>query len=231
MNGTSLKKIMKNNEGKIVMTKLEQYLLEHIKQNNESIVQLEAYAKEKRIPIMDPISIHFLMQMIRMKQPKQILEIGTAIGYSAIRMHDAYPETTITTIERNDDLYNQSLKNIKQFNKQQNIRVIHGDALNVLQSLANDEKKPIFDLIFIDAAKAQYKRFFKLVEPMLNDNGVIISDNVLFQGLVVENNTSHKRLSKLANKVAEYNKWLTQLENYSTSIVPIGDGIAISMRI
>lgn len=213
------------------MTKLEQYLLNHLSETDESIVQLETYAKLERVPIMDPVSMNFLMQMIRLKKPKHILEIGTAIGYSALRMSEAYPAAKIVTIERNEQFYHEAIKNIKQFNKEETINVIYGDALKKLTHIANSEQKPLFDFVFIDAAKAQYKRFFKLVQPLLAEDGVVISDNILFRGLVVDNKTSEKRLSKLAEKINKYNKWLIQLEGFSTSIVPIGDGIAITVRI
>lgn len=213
------------------MTKLEQYLFEHIKERHDSIVKLETYAQHERIPIMDPVSINFLMQLVRLYKPKHILEIGTAIGYSALRMSEAYPETKITTIERNDRFYQEALINIKQFQKEDSINVIHGDALTVVKDFITHDEQPVFDFVFIDAAKAQYKRFFKLAEKLLTDDGVIISDNVLFKGLVVDNKGTQKRLSKLANKVRKYNKWLTERDDYETSIVPIGDGVAISVRI
>lgn len=213
------------------MTKLEQYLLEHIKERSHSIAELETYAQHEHIPIMDPVSINFLMQLIRIHKPKHILEIGTAIGYSALRMHEAYPETKITTIERNDHFYQQALSNIKQFKKENHIKIVHGDALTVINDYITKQDQLLFDFVFIDAAKAQYKRFFTLAEQLLTKNGVIVSDNVLFKGLVVDNKGAQKRLNKLANKVRKYNKWLSERDDFATSIVPIGDGVAISTRI
>lgn len=213
------------------MAKLTHYLLEHVRERSEPIKQLEKYAEEHRIPIMDPVSIDFLMQLIRIKKPKWILEIGTAIGYSALRMSEAFPEAKITTIERDDHLYDLSLKHIKQLGKEEAIKVLHGDALNVLSDLASSKKKTLYDVVFIDAAKAQYQRFFELVKPILADNALVVSDNILFKGLVVNSNSESKRLNNLAGKIRHYNKWLTELEGFNTSIVPIGDGIAISVRI
>src|SRR5699024_9023137 len=152
------------------MAKLTHYLLEHVQERSESIKELENYAQEHQIPIMDPVSIEFLMQLIRIKKPKQILEIGTAIGYSALRMSEAFPEAKITTIERDDKLYDLSLKHIKQLGKEEAIQVLHGDALDVLSELASSTKYPLYDVVFIDAAKAQYQRFFELARPILANN-------------------------------------------------------------
>lgn len=187
---------------------------------------LEQEAKEEKVPIMEPESMNLVKQLIRLKKPMFILEIGTAIGYSALEMLDAYPEATIITIERNDERYNQARHNIHIQEKADQIHIIHGDALEVLTEL--DEYK--FDVIFIDAAKGQYKRFFELVQPLLNDEALIISDNVLFKGYVTGESQVHQRYKKLAKKIHEYNIWLTEQTNYNTSIIPIGDGVAVSLK-
>lgn len=213
------------------MANLEQYLLSHLKDSNESMKRLEIYAKQERIPIMDPVSINFLMQLVRLYKPKHILEIGTAIGYSALKMHKAYPNTKITTIERNERFYNKALHNINEFNKEDVIHVIYGDALSVLKNFTEQNEHDKFDFVFIDAAKAKYKDFFKLAEKLLTDQGVIISDNILFKGLVAESKEAPKRLKQLATKIKKYNKWLSERNDFATSFVPIGDGVAISVRI
>src|SRR5699024_7778116 len=119
--------------------------------------------------------------------------------------------------------------NIRALNKSSQIDVILGDALDVLDQLTKANEKS-YDFIFIDAAKGQYRRFFEYASDLLEKDGVIISDNVLFQGLVYNEDQSNKRLANLASKVASYNKWLTELDDYTTSIVPIGDGVAITVK-
>jgi predicted O-methyltransferase YrrM len=208
--------------------KTNQYLHEMLPVESEWVLDLKRQAAADHIPIMDAVSMHFLMQLIRIHKPLSILEIGTAIGYSALRMHEACPESHITTIERDDVRFVQADDNIKRQQKQQQIRVIHGDALEVLHGTA-DIGAP-FDMIFIDAAKGQYQRFFELASPLLAKNGLIISDNVLFRGLVADPGFGTDRLTKIAGKIRSYNTWLTCHPEYTTSIVPVGDGVAISIK-
>lgn len=207
---------------------LKKYLINTLPQDEEWVLEIEQQAKNENIPIMDRLSMNFLMQLIRIYKPRRILEIGTAIGYSALRMLEACPSTTILSIEQDNYRYEQAIKHIQLQNKQEDIKVIHGDALEELVQLPRDEA---FDFIFIDAAKGQYKRFFELAHPLLNNNGIILSDNVLFKGYIVDSKKAPPKFEKIADKVKEYNQWLIQLSHYNTTIVPIGDGIAISYKV
>lgn len=204
------------------------YLTDVLPEKADWIKGIEKQAKQGNVPIMDAVSVHFLMQLIRLHQPARILEIGTAIGYSALRMQEAYPAAKIITIERDEQHFKQAINNIEAQNKQDNIHVIFGNALDELEKLAVDNEQ--FDTIFIDAAKGQYKCFFDLSIPLLKDNGLIISDNVLFRGLVANPNAESRRLNKLAGKIRDYNEWLINHPGFTTSIVPIGDGVAISLK-
>jgi len=204
------------------------YLTNLIPENKAWIQTLEAQANRENVPIMDQLSIKFLCQIVRMMQPSHILEIGTGIGYSALRMLDAYPKTTIVSVERDKNRFSQAKDIIKTHQKQNNIKVIHGEALEVLQQL-NDENYS-FDFIFIDAAKAHYKSFFQRADKLLTNQGVIASDNVLFRGYVKEPEQAPRRLKNIAKKMAQFNEWLMNHSSYTTSIVPIGDGIAISFK-
>lgn len=207
---------------------LKEYLSKTLPLEADWVKEIEQQAKQDNVPIMDSLSIHFLMQLIRLHKPKRILEIGTAIGYSALRMHEAYPKTTIVTIERDDKRVQQAMENFKKQNQQDSIQVIHGDALDELNHLATINQR--FDVIFIDAAKGQYKRFFELSSPLLEENGLIISDNVLFRGYVAHSNQANPRLEKIADKIRLYNEWLINHPDFTSSIVPIGDGVAISLK-
>jgi predicted O-methyltransferase YrrM len=204
------------------------YLIKHLPKSEEWVRDLEEKAKVDRIPIMDPIGINFLMQLIRLNKPQRILEIGTAIGYSALRMNEAYPEASITSIERDEIRYQQAVENIAKLGKVDNIQLIYGDALEELVHLA--EAEHAFDCVFIDAAKGQYMKFFELAVPLLSKNGFIISDNVLFRGYVMDPTFEHPRYTKMVEKIRVYNEWLANHPMFFTTILPIGDGVAISYR-
>ncbi|SDK52351.1 O-methyltransferase [Sediminibacillus albus] len=206
---------------------LEQYLTGTLPANQEWVDKLEHYAQQHQIPIMEPLGIHFLMQLIRMKKPAKILEIGTAIGYSALRMLEAYPKAKVVTIERDEKRYREAVKNITALNKQNNIELIFGDALEEEEKIKSEGP---YDLLFIDAAKGQYRRFFELYSEYLSEDGVVISDNVLFKGLVANQPENKDRTNKIATKIRSYNEWLVEHPNYQTTIIPIGDGIALTVR-
>ncbi|CDQ18084.1 Predicted O-methyltransferase YrrM [Halobacillus karajensis] len=207
--------------------KQEDYLQSLLSEPSTAVREMESYAKEQRVPIMEPLGIEFLMQLLRIHQPKNILEIGTAIGYSALRMLEACPGSNITTVERDENRYNDALQNIKAMNVEDSIHVIHGDALDVASQI---EKNGPFDLLFIDAAKGKYEEFFHLYSPMISKEGLIISDNVLFKGFVADDSEANPRMAKIARKIRKFNEWLVHNPDYHTTIVPIGDGVAITKR-
>lgn len=190
--------------------------------------ELIAYAKDHRVPIIEPISMNFISTLIKTIKPKNILEVGTAIGYSALSMHYACPDAKITTLERNQEMINKATENISKYSLNDHIKLITGDALLTLPELI--KKNETFDFIFIDAAKGQYQSFFESAMKLQNNSGVILTDNVLFKGYVAGKLTNHKRFQNLGKKIDSYNKWLMKNEKYNTSIIPIGDGIAFSIK-
>jgi len=211
------------------MDNVADYLLQTLPKRNEWAYTLEKFAKENKIPIMEPVSMNFLTQLVFIYKPSNILEIGTAIGYSALRMHEVLPSVNIVSIEKNEKMFEIAKTNVNEHNKEKSIQLIHGDALTEIDKLISIEKK--FDFIFIDAAKAQYKRYFSSVQPLINANGIIICDNVLFKGYVMnEENDAIPRLQKLASKMRDFNEWVCNQKDFYTSIVPIGDGISISIK-
>ncbi|WP_339228229.1 O-methyltransferase [Oceanobacillus sp. FSL K6-2867] len=207
---------------------INNYLTGILPEQEDWITRLETEAKADHVPIMDRAGMNFVVQLVRLTRPENILEIGTAIGYSALRMQDASSDSFIVTIEKDEQRYMQAIKNIEALGKQQQINVIQGDALDKLVELADQGKR--FDLIFIDAAKGQYERFFELASPMLNPNSVIISDNVLFRGYVANPVDVPKRYQKMVEKIRNYNKMLMNHPDFKTSILPIGDGVAVSYK-
>ena len=190
--------------------------------------ELIAYAKDKRVPIIEPISMNFITNLIKLVKPKHVLEIGTAIGYSALSMHHAYPNAKITTLERDLEMIIKATENIANHSLNDNINLISGDALVTLPELI--KQKETYDFIFIDAAKGQYRNFFEYAMKLQNNTGVILTDNVLFKGYATGKLTDHKRFQKLGEKINTYNKWLMKNEKYDTSIIPVGDGIAFSVK-
>lgn len=207
---------------------LNEYLIDTLPSQPEWVTKLEALAETDRVPIMDKVGINFVMQLIEMVKPQDILEVGTAIGYSALRMLQANPDASIVTIEKDEHRYEQAIQHIKQLNKQSQINVLLGDAIDKLQDLANQKKT--FDFIFIDAAKGQYQKYFDLAEPMLAENGIIISDNVLYKGYVANPVDVPKRIKNMIPKIRAYNEMLMNHPNFTTSIIPIGDGVAVSFK-
>ena len=192
----------------------------------EIVKEIRTYAKENNVPIMLDDGIEFLTNYIVENKINTVLEIGTAIGYSAIMMALANPNLTVTTIERDEKRYLEALKNIKKLNLENRITLIFNDALDV-----NIEGK--YDLIFIDAAKAQSIKFFEKFERNLNPGGVIVTDNLEFHGLVKkkEEEIESRNLRALVRKVKEYINFLKANARYETEFLSIGDGISVSKKI
>lgn len=207
---------------------INQYILNLVGQQSDHVfASMEKEAQESCVPIMERDGIEFLKQLIRLHQPARILEIGTAIGYSALQMADANKQAEIVTIERDEERFQRAVDYVGQFDVDQQIDLLFGDAFEHQELLIN---KGPYDMIFIDAAKGQYQRFFETFAVALGEKGVIITDNVLFKGYVVDDGAASKRLKKLSEKIDRYNQWLMHLEQYHTVIVPVGDGVAITCK-
>ena len=188
------------------------------------IEKIEKYAKDNNIPIMEKSGIDFLTNYIKENNVKSILEIGSAIGYSAIKFCLVDDDIKVTTIERDNNRYNEAIKNISNFKLNNRIKIINDDAFNV-------EVNEKFDLIFIDAAKAQYIKFFEKFKVNLKENGVIISDNLKFHGLVDGNDDNLSRNVKgLVRKLRNYISFLENNEEFETVFYDIGDGVGVSRR-
>ncbi len=185
---------------------------------------LEEYAKKYKIPIMQKDGILYLIEYIKKNNIKNILEIGTAIGYSSIMMANINKDIKITTIEKDNQRYNIALQNIKKYNLTNQIEVINDDASNV-----NLNKK--YDLIFIDAAKGKNTLFFNKFKNNLNTGGTIITDNLSFHGLV-ENVSliKTKNQKSIVKKIKDYITFLENNEEFITEYINVGDKISISKR-
>lgn len=208
---------------------VRQYLANFYKHREPFIEEMEMYALEQHVPIMDKAGMEFMLGLLYLIQPTSILEIGSAIGYSSIRMAKAFPEVRIVTMERNAERIRKAKEYIDRSGYGNRIMLLEGDALLLKENLPDNRQ---FDVIFIDAAKGQYQRFFELYEPLLSERGVIISDNVLFKGQVAESAelVDDRRKRALIKKIQNYNEWLMNHPMYDSTIIPIGDGVAISKK-
>lgn len=188
------------------------------------IKEMEDYAEEYKVPIMQSDGLEYIKRKIQTLNVKNILELGTAIGYSAIQFATVSDDIKITTIERNEERYNVAIKNIKDIHFDDRINVIFKDALDV-----NLTDK--YDLIIIDAAKGKNIDFFNKYKANLSDNGIIIFDNMNFHGLVGKSSEiKYKNLRSLVRKIEEFREFIIVQEDYYTEFIEVGDGLAVCER-
>ena len=209
---------------KINLDYITEYLHKLIPESDAQLKQLEEYAEMNAVPIIHREVKAMLEVLCMLKKPMKILEIGTAIGYSASVMAKASPEgVKITSIEREPEMTRLALENIKNAGLEENIRVIEGDALEVLPLLSSK-----YDLIFMDAAKGYYNEFFDSVINLLNDGGLLICDNVLYKGMTATDDLVKRRQKTIVGRMREYLEMLCNHKKLKTSVIPIGDGVTIS---
>lgn len=186
--------------------------------------ELEEYAKINKVPIMQKDGILYLCDYIKNNNINSILEIGSAIGYSSIMMANVDNNIKITTIEKDKDRYLVAVDNIKKYNKEKQINIIYGDAVDT-------NITDMYDLIFIDASKGKNIYFFNKYKNNLNKNGTIITDNLSFHGLVEDSTlVKTKNQRGIVNKIKDYIEFLDNNEEFTTTYVAVGDKISISKR-
>ena len=197
-------------KGTIYMNKIE---LEKIKQN----------ALDKHIPIIMDDTLEVIEKYLKKRKPKRILEIGTAVGYSAICFTEFLDENgVIDTIERDAQRVEEAKENIIKAEVNEKINIYEGDAIEILPSF--DEK---YDVVFIDAAKGKYPFFLKEALRMIKPDGIIFADNILYKGYVMSDYNKHKQRTAVRN-LREYIKEVSENPNLETEILEVGDGLAIS---
>lgn len=188
------------------------------------MIELEEYAKINKVPIMQKDGILYLCEYIKNNNITSILEIGSAIGYSSIMMANVNDNIKITTIEKDIDRYNIATNNIKKYNKDKQIDIIYGDAIDT-------NITGMYDLIFIDASKGKNIFFFNKYKNNLNKNGTIITDNLSFHGLVEDSTlVKTKNQRGIVNKIKDYIDFLDNNIEFTTTYVEVGDKISISKR-
>ena len=180
----------------------QQYLLDKHRKTDNKIETLREYAEQNAVPIVDRLSLEMIKQLIRIHRAKNILEIGTAIGYSSMQFASVSNDIHITTIERDEEMITQAKSNFETYGYSSQIRLIEGNALEQYNEV-NDKQ---YDIIFIDAAKAQSKKFFEYYTPLLRNGGLVITDNVLYHGFVSNIDIVRSRnVKQMVQKVQKFN--------------------------
>ena len=191
----------------------------------KTIEQIKEKALEDHIPIIMDDTLEVVGKILEDKKPYRILEIGTAVGYSAIRFSIYLSDNGyIDTIERDEERISEAKQNIKDLNLEEKIHIYEGDALEVLPTLTGP-----YDVVFIDAAKGKYPIFLSEALRMLASHGIIVADNVLYKGYVMSDYNKHKQRTAVRG-LREFLKELTENENLTTEILEVGDGLAISKK-
>ena len=195
--------------------------------NTEFLTQLEKYSTETNVPIIRPSMQSLLKLLLQMQQPKNILEVGCAIGFSALLMSEYGPEDChITTIEKYEKRIPIARENFKKAGKEDKITLLEGDAVEILQRLEGT-----YDFIFMDAAKGQYIHFLPEIMRLLSKGGILISDNVLQDGEIIESRFAVTRRNRtIHSRMREYLYTLKNHPQLVTSILPVGDGVTISVK-
>lgn len=189
---------------------------------DEDFIELRNYGIKNNIPIMKLETKEFLKTLISISKPKNILEIGTAIGYSSL-LFSKYSNANITTIEKSKEISEIAKANFSKYNKK--INLINMDAKKALNNFNQG-----FDFVFIDANKSQYEYYFNESLKLLNENGLIVCDNILFRGEITNDDLINRRHITMVKNLRKFLSHITNLDDYVTSIIPIGDGISITTR-
>ncbi|MGN7476734.1 O-methyltransferase [Solibacillus silvestris] len=203
------------------------YIASFIPERDELLVEMEKFAEQNHVPIMQLAGIESLNQILRIQNPKSILEIGTAIGYSAIRMAIALPNCDIVTIERDESRVQYAKQFIARSEAANRIQVIEGDALEVDM----DKLPPAFDAVFIDAAKGQYMKFFEKYAPLVPSGGVLYIDNMYMHGLSdLDIKEVPRRKRTMIRNLKTFSDWVMAHPEYTSAFFPVGDGLLICLK-
>lgn len=201
------------------------YLRDTLRQNTGLLQEMEEFAAEYEVPISQPETMRLLEVLIRLSGAKNILEVGGAIGYSAVCMAQA-SGGYITSIELSPQMIALSSEYIARAGLKERITVLEGDAKEVLGNLRES-----YDMIFLDAAKGQYAEYFTHCMRLLKDGGLLVSDNVLYKGMVANDELLLRRKRTIVSRLRDYLDMLCSHEMLETSLLPVGDGVALSVKL
>lgn len=204
---------------------IDVYINSLIKEDNDKLNKFRDYCEERNLPIIHKEVGQFIKLIINQLNAKSIIEVGTNVGFSSIFMSKAMnDEGKIVTLERSEKFYNEALKNINSFGLENNISVLFGDAVDILDNVEGN-----FDMAFIDAAKSYYGVFFDKCIKMMKPGGIILSDNVLYQGMIAADELVVRRKKTLVRNLRNYLKYISHDERFVTSVLPLGDGLAVTL--
>ena len=209
----------------VATEQITDYLRSLIKENTGILKELEEKALKEYIPIISPEVAQLIRLLSEMTDAKKLLEIGSAIGYSSILFAGFSDDMKITTIEMDEERATEAEENIRRAGMDKKITLLNGNALQVMDQIAEE-----FDIVFVDAAKGQYNNFLPKCLKLLKKGGLLISDNILYRGTVAETGFIPRKHRTIIVNMKEYLKRLSEDENLTTSIIPIGDGVAVSLK-
>ena len=209
----------------VATEQITDYLRSLIKENTGILKELEEKALKEYIPIISPEVAQLIRLLCEMTGAEKLLEIGSAIGYSSILFAGFSDDMKITTIEMDEERASEAEKNISRAGMDKKITLLKGNALEVMDQIAES-----FDIVFVDAAKGQYNNFLPKCLKLLKKGGLLISDNILYRGTVAETGFIPRKHRTIIVNMKEYLKRLSEDENLTTSIIPIGDGVAVSLK-
>ena len=212
----------------IVTPYVTSYIREKTVHNNPVLKELELYAKENNVPIAEPETARLLSVLTKLLRPKRILEVGCAIGYSAMIMSEALEEGgKITTLEYDRETVKIARENIKKAGLEEKIEVIEADAKDYLSYIEGDEQ---FDIVVLDGPKAHYLFMLDDAVRLLKKGGLLISDNILFKGMTADDGHFARRKVTIINRLREYIDTLMKHPQLETSILSQGDGVTLSVK-
>ncbi len=211
----------------IVKDYMTDYIRSSLKSNDGLLKNLEEYAAENDVPIVQPETAKFLQTFIMANKPKKILEVGCAIGYSSILMAQSSPKSHITTLEFDENIAGVAVENISKAGLSSRIKVIYADARDYIPYMDCDEA---FDLIFLDGPKAHYINMLDDSIRLLKTGGVLICDNILYKGMTALDDLVIKRKVTIVKRLRKLISELTSRDDLETSILTIGDGLTLSIK-
>lgn len=191
---------------------------------DEDLKKARKIALERGIPVADDETLHFLLTVLSAVKPKKILEIGTAVGLSAVAMGKTLPEAKITTIEFEEERYTQAKENFKKFGVEERVTAHLGDAGEILPMMSGE-----YDFIFLDGPKAQYEKYLPDLKRLLKKGGTLFSDDVLLYGWVDGREPTPWKRHVIVDKLRSYLRTISSDKDFSTSVLDVGDGVAISV--
>lgn len=214
------------NINRIINTDLLNYIRSFTELDDKNLLKIKELCKINKVPIVQPEVAQLLLFLVKNNKSKKILEIGTGGGYSSILLgNEIMPYNgTLESIEKSPEIYELAKKNLK-YMQIQNVKLICGDALQILPHM-----KSSYDFIFMDAAKGQYLKLYPDVYRLLSPRGILVADNVLYKGLVVPGSKFHRRKKTMVNRLRSFLNKLHNNPFLFTVVIPIGDGVSVSIK-